>query len=77
MRIDLLQEGLMGEVEEWVRSRLWLLRHRGRLMKQSLVGVGMVVVMSLQRRGVVRDKGCQVDLVLGGEALDFQVDREV
>jgi hypothetical protein len=46
-------------------------------MKQSLVGVGMVVVMSLQRRGVVRDKGCQVDLVLGGEALDFQVDREV
>ena len=56
---------------------MWLLRRRGRVMKRSLVGVGMVVVMILGRRGVVRDKGCRADLALGGEALDFLVDREV
>jgi hypothetical protein len=35
------------------------------------------VVMILGRRGVVRDKGYRVDLALGGEVLDFQVDRGV
>jgi hypothetical protein len=37
----------------------------------------MVAGMILEGQGVVEDKGYRVDLALGGEALDFLVDRGV
>jgi hypothetical protein len=67
-RTDSCRLVLAVDMEVEGRSLLLLLHHRGRLMNQNLVAVDMSLHL--------RDKGCPVDLLRGGEVLDCQVVHE-